>query len=174
MKTGWLLVFAATDREWASRIAKHIEGSPVFSALPAESPAPEAEGIMFLLSEAFLEDAVQRCQTLEQVLSRTINPDIRLFSVLLSPCDWEDSPYAGLPILPPQRIPLGLMRHWSGGEDAAIAAFVAAIHKAPVVKKRNYLQLAWLMLPAAKRRLIRWAIAGLLLGMLLLILYVLF
>lgn len=173
MKTGWLLVFAATDRKWAYRIAKHLEGSPMFSALPAESPAPEAEGVMFLLSEDFLQESVQRCNTLEQVLSRTINPEIRLFAVLLSPCDWEDSPYAGLPILPPQRIPLGLTRHWSGGEDAAIAALVTAIRSPLTAKNRNRLQLAWAMLPPAKRHLVRWLTAGLVLLFFLLLLYAL-
>ena len=145
----------------------------------------QANMALLLLTPAFLLEEATDDSILDELLSRTMEDQFHLYPVILQECEWEDSPYSGLTVLPFERIALNREAAW-GSKEKAFTALTqqlqqhihlqtlqvedpkayAQLKAAPVVKKgaftRHLIKLLWKNTPKP----IKWG-AGLVLGILL-------
>ena len=103
-----LLLHSQADATASIALAEQLQRIPNIEvggriSLPANSqPLPQADVTLLLLSRPFLADGVQNNALLDDALAQ----DTELIAVILKKCDWDESPYVGLAILPEDRIAL--------------------------------------------------------------------
>lgn len=197
-----LIAHAHADGELAQKLATYLsEQLPLreihcMSTGGGDAGNPlifQANMALLLLTTHFLAEEVENSELLDELLSRTMEDHFHLLPLIAEDCEWEDSPYAGLPVLPFERIALFNETAWGGVEKAlaALAQQLAAQldlqqlqladpkayaqrKAAPVAKRgaftRHLLRLFWRNMP--KR--LKWGIISGLGILLLLLIYLIF
>ncbi len=75
----------------------------------------EADAVIPLLSAGFLSDAALMTRTLPDILQQHTARGLRILPLVHRACDWESTPLARFPALPPGGKPL---RNWSDEDEA--------------------------------------------------------
>jgi hypothetical protein len=155
-------------------------------SLPGESTG-EAAGFdlaLLLLDPDFLSPAIEADERLDSLLARSTEDDFMLLPVVWEDCAWEESIYAGLKVLPQDKVPLLGYRKAEGREaarkrlleeiqqllerehfrrnepEAFARAEAKALKKGPGFY-RTAGKLAWAVLPAGAKWGVRIGLGGL-------------
>jgi hypothetical protein len=146
-------------------------------AIDAPPPLQRPRLIMPLLDEVLI-NTWEESHLGEWAMEAMEDEDIRLIPVLAEDCEWNESLFFGLPLLPHSRLPVTNPQLWS--EAQAIAQIKTDLQKEfsppPKMKKGGFkraaLRLMWHSIPARWKWTLGIVLAGLVL--LALLLYVVF
>lgn len=144
------IIFTADQQALAERIAASFDADMI--ALDSKAPKSPAPLLMPLLSEAML-DAWEGSTIGEWAMECMDQPNVKLLPILAEECEWQDSLFFGLPLLPHARVPLDNPRFWT--MEKALTQLEEDVQSeltptAPIQKggfKRAALKLIWRTMP---------------------------
>ncbi|MEZ4684556.1 MAG: hypothetical protein R3B47_00360 [Bacteroidia bacterium] len=144
-----LLIHSSGQAAFATGFANKLKPAEVFvCSLEENIPAGTFQLIIPLLDEGLLRDW-EESPLGEWAMEAMEDPSIRMIPLLLEDCDWNESLFFGLPIIPHVRVPVLNQRFWT--EEDALEQVASDLEKEvlPPAKqqkggfKRAALRLLW-------------------------------
>jgi hypothetical protein len=163
-----LIIHSASNEAIALRLAEALSAWDI-SAMPpqGEAPAERPSLIMPLLDDKLLEHW-EAAPLGEWAMEALEDEEVRLLPVLIEDCDWNESLFFGLPLLPHARVPIQNPRFWT--EEQALQQVLTDLQKEflpPEVTrkggfKRAAFRLVWHTIPIQWKWIAGIILAGLL------------
>ncbi|MFK7970703.1 MAG: hypothetical protein AB8F95_10060 [Bacteroidia bacterium] len=158
-----LIIHTPEQESLARHIAQQLPAWQAKAiAIDAPLPATVPTLLMPLLSEQLLADW-EDSKLGEWAMESLDDSRVRLIPILGSECEWEDSIFFGLPLLPQARVPVDNPRFWN--QEKALTQLKEDLNQllappAPIKKggfKRAALRFAWKNMPGQWKWIVRIA-----------------